>query len=60
MLLQSILKKDDGTTSFDIINEFVDDTIKRVQTRKLRDGKRKISLRIDDEELWKGCYKKFS
>lgn len=42
----------------DIINEFVDDTIIRVKIRKLRNGQRKISLRIDDEELRKGCYKK--
>ena len=52
------LKKDDGTTSFDIINEFADDTIIRVKIRKLRNGQRKISLSINDEELWKGCYKK--
>lgn len=52
------LEKDDGTTSFDIINEFVDDTFIRVKIRKLRNGQRKISLSIDDEELRKGCYKK--
>lgn len=41
-----------------IINEFADDTIIRVKIRKLRNGQRKISLSIDDEELRKGCYKK--
>lgn len=52
------LKEDDGTKFLDIINEFVDDSIIRVQIRKLRNGQRKISLSIDDEELRKGCYKK--
>lgn len=52
------LKEDDGTKFLDIINKFADDTIIRVQIRKLRNGQRKISLSIDDEELRKGCYKK--
>ena len=57
---KTYLKKDDGTASLNIINEFADDTIIRVKIRKLRNGQRKISLSIDDEELRKGCYKKFS
>lgn len=55
---KTYLKKDDGTAFLDIINDFVDDTIIRVKIRKLRNGQRKISLSIDDEELRKGCYKK--
>lgn len=55
---KAYLKKDDGTAFLDIINEFADDNIIRVQIRKLKDGQRKIRLSIDDEELRKGCYKK--
>ena len=55
---KTYLKKDDGTASLNIINEFADDTIIRVKIRKLRNGQRKMSLSIDDEKLRKSCYKK--
>ncbi|MGM9583629.1 MAG: hypothetical protein ACI3WU_07925, partial [Phascolarctobacterium sp.] len=52
------VKEDDGKGFLDIINEFVDNTIVRVQIRRLRDGHRKISLVIDPEEKQKGALSK--
>ena len=53
-----IEKEEDGTGFLNIIDEYLDNTIVRVQIRKLRDGQRKISLVIDPEEKQKSSYNK--
>ena len=55
---KNCLKEDDGTGFFDIIKDFVDNTLVRVQIRKLRNGKHKISLIIDPAERQMESYQK--